>query len=441
MKAFLLLLFSSAAVAFSATGRTQLSSTSSTQKHVCTSKIFQNVHGCSKPLHMQSPIITAAAPAAASAAALAAASAAKINAAALRAVAKLMATCGVGVWTAKTGLLDKTALSVLSKLVFGLFQPCLLFTNIAATVAKLGGTGGPVFLLPLAAVLQILIGFTVGKLVALVTYGPNGQESEEAKQLLTCTSFGNSGPLPLVFVDALLKSHSDATYLPKSVAYVSLYLLGWSPMFWILAPAFLAPKKDPSKVVDQAAARKELLGRIFSPPVLGSIFGLIVGSVPVIRNLFLPDSGLLNPLFEAARTLGGGYLPAVLLVLAGSLLPVTPTAEEAAAAAKAEKSGVAKSSKEETTAFVKLIASIYASRFLLMPTVGFALLAFAKKEFPWLRSILTDPVLVFVLLLETCMPSAQNSTVVLQLQGIYFIRPSLTCLTTPYSHYGTNFYP
>lgn len=358
-----------------------------------------------KPLHMlEVPMVVAAA-----SPAVAAVAAASTTTAALRAVSKLIATCGLGVAASKAGLLDKTALTVLSKLVFGLLQPCLLFVNVASTIAKLGGTGGAVSLLPMAAALQILIGYTVGKFVSFAIYGKQ-QQSEEAKQLLTCTTFGNSGPLPLVFVDALLKSHANAQYLPTSVAYVSLYLLGWSPLFWIFAPAILAPTKDPTKAVDQKQKMKELATRVFSPPVMGSLFGMVVGLTPFLRNLFLPASGLLHPVFEAARTVGAGYLPAVLLVLAGSLTPPTPTPEEAAVAATAK-------GDEDKIGFFKQIASIYLSRFVLMPTVGFALLRALKNYVPSMASLLADPVLVFVLLLESCMPSAQNSTVILQLQG------------------------
>jgi predicted permease len=338
-----------------------------------------------------------------------AASAASINAAALRAVAKLISTCGLGVVAGKVGLLDKTALSVLSKLVFGLFQPCLLFVNVASTVAKLGGTGGPVSLLPLAAALQILIGYTVGRFVSAVIYHKE-PKSEEAKQLLTCTTFGNSGPLPLVFVDALLRTHADASLLPKSVAFVSLYLLGWSPLFWIFAPAILADERSSTdKEQSQKEKMQVLAKRIFSPPVLGSLFGMLVGAIPFLRHMFLPATGVFHPIFEAARTLGAGYLPAVLLVLAGSLTP-PPANKDAPVASAAD-------TKKENIAFAKQIGSIYAARFLLMPTLGFALLEAARRYFPSMQSLLADPVLVFVLLLETCMPSAQNSTVILQLQG------------------------
>lgn len=52
-----------------------------------------------------------------------------------------------------------------------------------------------------------------------------------------------------------------------------------------------------------------------------------------------------------------------------------------------------------------------------MPIVGFSLVAALKKYVPLAGNILSaDAVLVLVLLLESCMPSAQNSTVILQLQ-------------------------
>lgn len=94
--------------------------------------------------------------------------------------------------------------------------------------------GSPIaYILPLAACFQILLGFIIGKVVSKVLYGKN-QDSSEAKQFLTCSTFGNSGPLPLVFTDALFRASSDSTLLPNAVAYISLYLLGWSPLFWVI---------------------------------------------------------------------------------------------------------------------------------------------------------------------------------------------------------------
>jgi auxin efflux carrier family protein len=336
-------------------------------------------------------------------------SSASVNAAALRAIFKLLATAGIGTYAGRFGLLDKTALSVLSKLVFGLFQPCLLFCNVAATIAKLGHSKaslGPTLILPLAALLQIFLGFGVGKLLNMILYGK--KESPESKQVLACTTFGNSGPLPLVFVDALLKAHKDHTILPRSVGYVSLYLLGWSPIFWILAPTILQEKEGGREWSD-------LLKKILSPPILGAIAGLVFGSIPFLRDLFLPTQSILNPVYQAMLTIGSAYLPAVLLILAGSL--AQSAVETQPAAASDDRSANPVFSKENIS-LLKQIIGIYSARFLLMPLVGFGLVGAIKKYWPQ-SAIATDPLLVLVLLLETCMPSAQNSTVILQLQGNY----------------------
>ena len=327
-----------------------------------------------------------------------------ITYAALSAVSKLLSTCGIGVWASKVGILDKSAMSVLSKLVFNLLQPCLLFVNVASTCAKLkeSGSAAAVALLPIAAGVQILLGYIIGRVVSIFLYG--NKSTEESKELLTCTTFGNSGPLPLTFVDALLRNHANSAHLPKSIGYISLYLLGWSPLFWIFAPAILSD--DSNSKTDWKVVRS----RVLSPPVLGSIFGVIVGSVPLLRRIFISPTGILNPIFESLRTLGAGYLPAVLLVLAGSLLP-SPDASNTT-----EKSATAVNESKIDIGYIKQIVAIYLARFILIPTTGFAIIKLLKTRVPSLSSILSDPILVFVLLLETAMPSAQNSTVILQLQ-------------------------
>ena len=275
---------------------------------------------------------------------------------AIKAILKLVGTCGIGIYAGKNGILDKASLGVLSKLVFNIFQPCLLFCNVAQTIASSSKGAAAVWVLPMAASLQILIGYIVGTFVTKVIYG--GKESEEKRQTLTCTTFSNSGPLPLVFVDALFRAHPDQTILPKAVAYISLYLLGWSPLFWIFAPAFLNdPEANGGLAKSAEEKRKELLGRIFSPPVVGSLTGLVVGSVPLLCKQFIAATGNFNWMFSAMQTLGTAYLPAVLLVLAGSLTPTQDPAEQALEDAKSPEV-----KKSESRAFFTQIASIYVSR-------------------------------------------------------------------------------
>jgi len=327
-----------------------------------------------------------------------------VNAASLNAIAKLLSTCGLGGIAARAGILDKNAIGVLSKLVYNVFQPCLLFANVCMTVANAGGGDTPLAVLPMAAAYQVFLGFVIGKVLSFFIHGTKA--SDDSKYLLTCTTFGNSGPLPFVFADALFRLHENTALAPKAVAYISLYLLGWQPLFWVLCTTILSKNNSGSKK-DQL---KIMLKRVMSPPIIASISGLIVGSVPFLRNLFM-SRGLLNPIFESIKTLGGAYLPAVLLVLAGSLMP----AKEAPPAKGAKPQALAPVTPRDK--LIKNAIGVYLARFLLIPTITFSTITYARKFSPFLEKLFTDKMLVFVMLLEACMPSAQNGTVILTLNG------------------------
>lgn len=87
--------------------------------------------------------------------------------------------------------------------------------------------------------------------------------SEAGREARICSTFANAGPLPLLFVDALFKTHPDPTLRPRAVAFISFYLLAWSPLFWnygygilvgeerdAAANALLLKKDDPGAAVE-----------------------------------------------------------------------------------------------------------------------------------------------------------------------------------------------
>lgn len=79
---------------------------------------------------------------------------------------KLVASCGVGYWFSKKGVLDQSAITSLSKLIFFVFQPCLLFVNVASTIGNPSQNLSKLLVLPVFAVFQILFGSVVGKVRA-----------------------------------------------------------------------------------------------------------------------------------------------------------------------------------------------------------------------------------------------------------------------------------
>ncbi|CAM9855393.1 unnamed protein product [Ascophyllum nodosum] len=344
-----------------------------------------------------------------------------------KAVLKLVAACAVGYVASRKGILDQTAITSLSKLIFFVFQPCLLFVNVASTLGTPGQKLSKLLIVPVFAVLMILVGSVVGRGMERVLSLKPG--SPESRELRMCTSFANSGPLPLLFVDSIFGSHPDTTIVTSAVAYISFYLLGWSPMFWTAGYTMVAGKPQPSSPMSAADAehfrrltplRKAVVTcqrikaspsfkRIVSPPVMGCVAGMVVGLLPWGKTLLLGKSAPLSPVFDAIKRLGSAYLPAAILVLAGS---IAPPGSKPAAAAAAATTAATEGTSGSSAAFAKRVVAIMASRFLVMPFVAAGLLMSGAR----MKLIPYDKVLWFVLLMQGCMPSAQNSVVILQME-------------------------
>ena len=135
--------------------------------------------------------------------------------------------------------MDAVAISVLSRLTFGIFQPAFLIDSIASTLCSTaistgaGGSGGmPRQLLGfsfLPSAFQLMITCMAGR----QGHCPSEWRVSETtkREMCNCGSlFQNCRPLPLVFADALF----SGSLLADVTAYISFYLFlaCWSPLFW-----------------------------------------------------------------------------------------------------------------------------------------------------------------------------------------------------------------
>mmetsp|Transcript_13505 Transcript_13505/g.16362 ORF Transcript_13505/g.16362 Transcript_13505/m.16362 type:complete len:476 (-) Transcript_13505:27-1454(-) len=344
--------------------------------------------------------------------------------AALGATTKLLSSIGIGALATPAGpkqfgrILDGPAVSALSKLTYWLFQPCFLFCGVAGTLAKastpqvpgsaaVGMTTSSLLLLPLASLIQISLGFVAAKIITTKRFGIRpaflGIDTDDeagASDIRMCTTFANSGPLPLILTDALFRGG----LLSDVAACISFYLLAWSPLFWTFGKIILGLNEESDEASDVQSSRSSVVVKqiksILSPPVMGSILGVIVGSNSVLRNLFISPTGLLAPVFGSLKTFGSAYLPAAILVLSGSLVKKRdPTADAA-----------------KTSLSSKTIVSILLSRFILSPIIALStvrLMTFFKLM-P-VNNARNLAIVTFALLMEGCMPPAQNSVILLQL--------------------------
>ena len=331
--------------------------------------------------------------------------------ASLSATAKLLSSIGLGGLAAvKPNLLDAAAISALSRLTYWVFQPAFLFCSVSKTLYA-AGSGGlslrALWLMPVLGVVQIMAGAVVGRFLAAV-FGI--RDPDEVPNVRMCTTFANSGPLPLIFADALFSG--NAVLQSQMAAGISFYLLAWSPLFWTLGKIILGTNGDSttgtkddentSVLSKMSNSVTSMLKTFLSPPVVGSLVGLVVGLIGPLRGLFF-DQGILQPLYGALHTLGTAYLPAALMVLAGSLVGKRSTAaENDDSSSKTKPSG-------------RAMAAIAIYRFILSPLITWGV-ASILQGLSWMDAR-TKSIVTFLCLMEGCMPPAQNSVIMLQLVG------------------------
>ena len=217
--------------------------------------------------------------------------------AAFAAVTELLTCCGLGVAATQIGLIDATTTRALAKAVFNIFLPSMLVTSVSRTVASGAGLRS-LLPLPFCALVQVCLGLA---LVSPLLGGPRRMKQPGRRDVAALASFGNSGVLPLVFADCLFRS--QPALLARANSLVAMFLLGWSPLFWTAGFALLAgrhtPRADAGSADSAEAAEgasqqgywEGLRQRVLTPPILGCLSGIVIGSIPPLRALLVPPPG------------------------------------------------------------------------------------------------------------------------------------------------------
>ncbi|CAN0264660.1 unnamed protein product [Ascophyllum nodosum] len=266
---------------------------------------------------------------------------------------------------------------------------------------------GSLLPIPVFAAVQVGVGIVATTLaMRVLKIDPNTEGGRATK---VCGYFQNSAILPLIFINALFRGSPER--LTRGIAYVSFYLMGWSPVFWSVGKSVLtghlddAEKKEGNEDLTDAGTPKQRsisakklvanVRSIFSPPIVACLVGLVIGLSPPLRWLLMRPGAPLEPLWAAFTNLTVAYTPSGVLVLAGSLANCPP----------------GDWFSEETR---KTLLAVGTARWLFLPAITSALLFGGVKY----GLVPQDPMLLFVLLLQSAMPSAQNSVIILQVAGL-----------------------
>mmetsp|Transcript_40673 Transcript_40673/g.85448 ORF Transcript_40673/g.85448 Transcript_40673/m.85448 type:complete len:411 (+) Transcript_40673:206-1438(+) len=356
-----------------------------------------------------------------------------VSPAAMGAASKAMAELGmaglIGAYCVQNDLVNAESIRALSKTSFSILLPCFLGTGIINTIVsqqRQQGGGGGIFTTdmlspPLLAILHAFLLFQCSYHILLPLLGIDKDTTRGRSTAISC-SFGNSGVIPLIFSEALFRNRPNI--LAQCYSGVSLYLVGWSPFFWSFGRSMLIGNENSFDSSKDDEALSSPLSKVISqtkqlasPPVKGVLTGMALASIPAVGKLLVDGDSPLSIVFNSFQNLGRAANPLGLLVLTSSLAMGFSTARSsknsggvaAAAACSPDKSATT----QKNVSPLQRWSCVSLARFIISPPLMLGLLHLFQR-IGFIASSDQNPVIWFILLLESCMPPAQNSVLMLQ---------------------------
>ncbi|XP_048425753.1 protein PIN-LIKES 1-like [Pyrus x bretschneideri] len=330
-------------------------------------------------------------------------------------VLKVLLITALGLYLAldRVNILGEVTRKNLNTVVFYVFGPALVGSNVAQTITYQSMVN--MWFMPVNILITFVIGSMLGWLLIQLTRPP----AHLRGLVLGCCAAGNLGMMLLVIVPAVCIEKgspfgaSDVChmyamgYASLSMAIGAVYL--WSYVYNIVRISSRRGTQDSnqssemSSTSDQATTSGQLKQRIvmvlktinlktiFAPASIGALVGFAIGVIPQIRKLLIGDGAPLRVIQDTAHLLGDGAIPALTLIIGGNLLQGL------------RGSGIQKS----------LLVGIIVVRYVALPLIGILVVKGALK----FGLVHSDPLYLFVLLLQFSLPPAMNIGVMTQLFG------------------------
>lgn len=340
-------------------------------------------------------------------------------------VAKLVLLMGSGFYLAVRGKIDARGVQSMNVVAVQLLVPCQLFVSLCQATSLEALT--QFWVLPAAAACHIALGFLLGGAVAQV----GRLEAHRAPTFVMSCAFGNANAFPFVLlgtvVDELMPGNPGARM--HGNACIGFYLLCWSFSCWTVGYSYMAstvPIEQGTDTIEsvgdfQPAAYKQLegdgnsknraslresfgralagcrvgLAKTLTPPVIGLLLGFAVGLTP-LKMLLVGEDAPLQEVFRLMQMLGSAGICLATLT-SGAVLYTGRSAGHASIFA-----GV--------TCVEAVLAVLLRS--VLIPLVSW-LACCCIKQAGWLSQF-DDPLLIFVVLLQGAMPTANNAVLIAQ---------------------------
>ncbi|MDD5697734.1 MAG: AEC family transporter [Victivallaceae bacterium] len=224
-----------------------------------------------------------------------------------KAVISVFLVALAGVFIVRSKIASQEALRLLGRLAVYLFLPCLLFHKIAAAISP--EQLREYWIFPVTCILYISLGLLLGRLTVMLCK----PRPEMKSGVIAAIAFNNSGYIPISLVVAITAVFpafvNDPQAADQAIAFVSIYLLGYSPLLWTVGYSLISGRK----LSDFS------LNKLFTPPVIGMLTGAAVGLILPLKAMLCYPAGLLNPVYNAVGVIGEATVPCVLVFLGGCL--------------------------------------------------------------------------------------------------------------------------
>ncbi|KAL2334141.1 hypothetical protein Fmac_015354 [Flemingia macrophylla] len=331
-------------------------------------------------------------------------------------VIKVLLVTALGLLLApdNVSILGEDARKKVNQLVFYVFNPSLVGSNLAKTITFESVLR--LWFMPVNVLCTFILGSALGWILIKMTRPPIHMEG----LILGCCSAGNLGNLPMIIIPAICKEKGSPFGEPDvchqyGMAYASLSMaIGavflWSYVYNIMRISSSGIQKEDSpsiedSLLDASKEKSESHQEKFSETIEltkdtmddahtillpgpeseenQKITGFFIGVIPQMRNFIIGNNAPLRVVEDSASMLGEAAIPTVTLIMGANLLK----------------------GLKGTSTPVWTVVGIVAVRYLFLPILGVAVVKGAMH----LSLVHSDDALYqFILLLQFALPPAMN---------------------------------
>lgn len=365
--------------------------------------------------------------------------------AAIQGILRIVIMVFVGVLAGRFGVVPKDLTRALNALVSTVFLPCLLLSQVAGSAsAQKILSWWP---LPAFAILYVTVGAFLGWLLAK---GIARHDNQLSRFIACSIAFQNDASIPLSMIQTLSLSgfsllrdtsvgfalegdlprrdfvtDTPAAIVERGTAYILVYTLFTTILRWTVGYAMLDPQGSEPPRLQAAEAngaqnrltwRQRLRKALRTPPVIAALLSLLIGLLSPVKEVFFdPTSPLEHTLTDAIRSFGAATVPSILLVLGVSLSDGAPSLAKKHKISSTRPADRHRDTSDDDceqsstnnngpglTAWD--LSMIVIGRFIIMPAVA----SFVIIGLRFAGVLPADPVMTFVLLLASALPTSVN---------------------------------